>query len=113
MNDREKLIELLGSAESAFYWNSDDKSFVEKIADHLIANGVVISNSETTTQRWIPVTERLTEAGAKALCYLKRGEYWTAVWDDCGDDLWSDGEAWCSNGEVTHWMPLLEPPKGE
>ena len=63
--------------------------------------------------KWISVKDRLPEAGTKALCYLKRGEYWTAVWDDCGDDLWSDGEAWCSNGEVTHWMPLPEPPKGE
>jgi hypothetical protein len=77
-----------------------------KLADHLIAHGV-------TVQEWISVKDRLPEAGTKALCYLKRGEYWTAVWDDCGDDLWSDGEAWCSNGEVTHWMPLPQPPKGE
>lgn len=39
---REKLVELLESAESAIYWNSEDKGFVEKIADHLIANGVTI-----------------------------------------------------------------------
>ena len=39
---REKLIELLESAESAFYWDSSDKSFIEKIADHLIANGVTL-----------------------------------------------------------------------
>lgn len=38
----EKLIELLESAESAVYWNSSDKGFIEKIADHLIANGVTI-----------------------------------------------------------------------
>lgn len=51
MNDsREKLIELLGSAESAFYWNSDDKSFVEKIADHLIANGVTVKAEEGDTE---------------------------------------------------------------
>jgi predicted RNA-binding Zn-ribbon protein involved in translation (DUF1610 family) len=37
---REKLIELLESAESAIYWNSSDKGFIEKIADHLVANGV-------------------------------------------------------------------------
>ena len=42
MTDREKLIELLESAESAIYWNSDDRCFIEKIADYLIANGVTI-----------------------------------------------------------------------
>ena len=41
MGMREKLIELLESAESAVYWNSSDKGFIEKIADHLIANDVV------------------------------------------------------------------------
>lgn len=40
MTDREKLVELLETAESAVYWNSSEKSFVEKIADHLIANGL-------------------------------------------------------------------------
>lgn len=42
MNERDRLIALLESAESAVYWNSEDKSFVEKIADHLIANNVTI-----------------------------------------------------------------------
>ena len=40
MLERTKLIQILESAESAFYWNSSDKGFIEKIADHLIANGV-------------------------------------------------------------------------
>lgn len=40
---RKKLIELLESAESAVYWDSGDKCFVEKIADHLIANGVTLN----------------------------------------------------------------------
>lgn len=42
MIERRKLIELLESAESAVYWDSSDKGFIEKIADHLIANGVRI-----------------------------------------------------------------------
>ena len=43
MTDREKLIELLETAESAVYWNSEDKTFIQKIADHLIANGVTFA----------------------------------------------------------------------
>lgn len=44
MTDREKLIELIGSV-GYLPWEE-----VEYIADHLIANGVIIQN-------WIPVTE--------------------------------------------------------
>lgn len=38
--ERERLIRVLESAESAVYWNSSDRSFIEKIADHLLAHGV-------------------------------------------------------------------------
>ena len=64
MNDREKLIDILESAESAVYWNSDDRGFIEKIADHLIANGV-------TVQQWIPVSERLPDKNDKYIAFLK------------------------------------------
>jgi hypothetical protein len=43
---REKLIELLEGAESAVYWDSSDKCFLEKIADHLIAHGVTIQDRD-------------------------------------------------------------------
>jgi hypothetical protein len=43
MTDREKLIELLENAESAVYWSSNDKGYIQKIADHLISNGVTIT----------------------------------------------------------------------
>ena len=43
--ERERLIKVLESAESAVYWNSSDRSFLEKIADHLIAHGVRPSKS--------------------------------------------------------------------
>ena len=81
-------------------------------ADHLIANGV-------TVQQWIPVSERLPElipcnAGT---AYSEAVIVWTngrkamiAVWDGidflCAADYW---EAWGEN--ITHWMPLPEPPK--
>lgn len=39
---RDRLTALLESAESAVYWDSNNKSFIEKIADHLIANNVTI-----------------------------------------------------------------------
>jgi hypothetical protein len=101
---REKLIELI---EEAYYCS------IEELADHLIANGVVISNSETTT-KWIPVTERLPKDDSNVLACLRIGEegriypanYAKGVWWDCIFNT-------PATKTTTHWMPLPEPPKGE
>ena len=108
MDTREKLIELLESAESAIYWNSDDRNFIQKIADHLIANGVTI-------KKWIPVTERLPEGMDWVLCACKDGEIRILCYDYIMDDWDIHGRpnSCYAKGFVTHWMPLPEPPKGE
>lgn len=113
MTDREKLIALIQASVDGC-----DTYWAERITDHLIANGVVV-------REWIPVTERLPElipcnAGT---AYSEAVIVWTdgrkamiAVWDGidflCAADYW---EAWGEN--ITHWMPLPEPPadmrKGE
>jgi len=64
-------------------------------------------------QEWIPVTERLPEYGGSYITAFSKGEV--------GHNLYmtfADGSGkWYQNsedtGEVTHWMPLPEPPKEE
>ena len=68
--------------------------------------------------RWIPVTERLPEPETAVIVFFHgyidiltyRYNRWGNVCfmfqDECG--YWK--EAFC---EVTHWMPLPEPPKEE
>lgn len=111
---REKLIELLG--------NSFDKQYSKRglltaphTADDLIANGVVVSKMETTT-KWIPVTERLPRYNEEVLVYRPKmamkiyvSSYEGYYGED--DDEWHEGWGIC--GDITHWMPLPEPPKGE
>ena len=108
MTDREKLIEILESAESAFYWNSEDKRFIEKIADHLLANGV-------TFQKWIPASEPPKEwkdENGDAINYLI---YSPEYGVDIGN--WIErAKVWFCLGvpfKVTHWMPLPTPPDKE
>ena len=99
MDVREKLVELL---ESARYWGSNTS---EEIADNLISNGV-------TVQEWISVTERLPESGKESVLIALRWGEVDIGW--CEDGRWrSEFVNEYEDGEVTHWMPIPEPPKGE
>ena len=111
--ERQKLIELVTAALC--------NQSAEEVADHLIANGVVISKMETPTmQKWIPVTERLPDKDGSYLVLNKRKYIFDAkyesIYKSFGD--WHEfvdgaGDEWITFGEITHWMPLPEPPKGE
>lgn len=110
MTDREKLIEVLGEF---LLWPSKMKHVwmpqgIEKLADHLIANGV-------TVQRWIPVTDRLPEKDLLVLCVGIKG----GMFLGCPRSTGTDGTAYtyvpnARGGRYTkYWMPLPEPPEGK
>ena len=87
MLERTKLIQILESAESAVYWNSSDKGFIEKIADHLVANGVTIPVRCKECQFWIHI------GGGKGDCTNGRFHL-----DDCPDPTMM-AEEFCCLGE--------------
>lgn len=105
---REKMIELVEAA--------GDKALArhipltaDLIADELIANGVTIPE-------WIPVTEQLPRPFVSVLAFLPDHAPCPTV-HECY--ITADGE-WCSaavygveDGDVTHWQPMPQPPKGE
>ena len=117
MDVREKLVELL--SEKCMETCKQRKGYVCSVeeckrskekccgfyANHLIANGV-------TVQKWISVKDRLPENVKEGLLIALR---WGAVdigW--CEDGRWgSEFVDEYADGEVTHWMPLPKPPKGE
>lgn len=104
MDVREKLIEIL--RKPIFPHELVDPT--EAVADYLLDSGV-------TVQEWISVKDRLPEDGVSVLaicfykekrrmlvCYMSKknvGNWYTKV---AGQRV-----------QVTHWMPLPEPPKGE
>lgn len=57
-------------------------------------------------QRWIPVMERLPEYTVCVLVAYSNGAVEVDAW---GHDGWMDEDL--SNGAITHWMPLPEPPE--
>ena len=118
-NTREKLIELLD-----IIIQPGEKTLGD-IADHLIANGV-------TVQKWIPVSERLPEAGIEVLAMLQVNKFdghdahnvVTAVrlpfysWLVADYQEGIEAETTGTDCEeccywITHWQPLPEPPKEE
>ena len=135
MDVREKLVELL--SEKCMETCKQRKGYVCSVeecrrgkerccgfyADHLIANGV-------TVQEWISVKERSPEdSGCYLVVYRDKyngsisiafdmyvkcniGEWWESEFacDITKQFLWA---AKLQEQEVTHWMPLPQPPKGE
>ena len=101
MTNREKLIALLSEVQYL-------GGLEEKVADHLIANGVVISKNETTTQRWIPVTERLPKPFISVLVYMPGERPLPTVHEGyvASDGNWYAHYFVRDTEEVTHWMPL-------
>lgn len=133
-NTREKLIEALRAIAHENCFGS-----IEKIADHLIANGVVVSKMETATiatdnpvgdkltptadnvsavQQWISVKDRLPEYHKKVLTRSKMGTSGHSFYV-CELCMFDNELGWMFNDgfeaqdliEITHWMPLPEPPK--
>lgn len=126
---REKLIDLITDIENELtraYPYTTDEFRINAIADHLIANGVTFATDKNDGHKWIPVTERLPEkdgdylvwTGFQGRCerlgFVKDGreiseldfQYnWKNVWYDY------DSEWGYISHDVTHWMPLPEPPK--
>lgn len=104
---RDKLIELLNS----FLGGCEIKDItppygVENLADYLISHGV-------TLQQWIPVSERLPEPFVSVLVHMPEERPCPTVYEGF---LTKNGALYAAHferehSEVTHWMPLPEPPK--
>jgi hypothetical protein len=105
MSDREKLIELLREVQYL-------GGLEEKIADHLIANGVTVgdkfvptADNLSSTANWIPVDEKLPELFADILVF-------DAKYQEIHLAYMTEAE-WVGvrmNGKVTHWAPLPKFP---
>ena len=113
-NTREKLIELI----TGFYGVDPMYYGVETqpLVDHLIANGVTLDSSS----KWISVKDRLPEKEDWYLVFTTPNRGYKSInkgyfckgydWDKFTPRWHGSGGNWAN---VTHWMPLPQPPKGE
>ena len=59
---------------------------------------------------WISCAERLPDEQQEVICLTSDGSFrvfgWTYI-----DWMWFDDNEWWDEKDVTHWMPLPQPPK--
>jgi hypothetical protein len=60
---------------------------------------------------WIPVSERFPKSGTFAIVHTKNGVIGEGILVEEGCWYWPGCEECTEEIEVTHWMPLPEPPK--
>ena len=101
MDVREKLVELLAPTSLNF----EEATY---LADYLVKNGV-------TVQEWISVKDRLPEAGGYVVCIAKRNPFsrFMPMVARIEKNGWANPITEQYISEVTHWMPIPQPPKGE
>ena len=104
MDVREKLIEIL--RKPIFPHELVDP--IEAVADYLLDSGV-------TVQEWISVEDRLPENGGYVVCIAKRNPFsrFMPMVARIEKNGWVNPITGQYISEVTHWIPIPQPPKGE
>ena len=106
MDVREKLVELLTEFYGCdpMYYGDDALA----IAQYLVDRGV-------TMQEWISVKDRLPAAGGYVVCIAKRNPFsrFMPMVARIEKNGWVNPITEQYISEVTHWMPIPQPPKGD
>lgn len=110
MEVREKLVELLMQLDDNLCDDCGREPVgcaVVAIADHLIADG-------WTKQEWIAVKDRLPTPFVSVLVQMPGEEPFPTVREGfiSNDGIWQSAMFRREPGEVTHWQPMPQPPKG-
>lgn len=112
MTDRERLLKILNVP----IFPHENVDPLEAVADYLLDNGVTFAK-DTNVHSWIPVNEGFPTAHSGCIVYRNNniGSYYSMVtytpalgfyyYDSEYGDITLD--------DVTHWMPLPEPPQEE
>ena len=111
MDVREKL-EVIAHLGDHISYKEDIGICYDSDLAKVIEDAYMTLKNGVTVQEWISVKDRLPENGKDAVLIALR---WGAVdigW--CEEGQWgSDFVNEYDDGEVTRWMPLPQPPKGE
>lgn len=75
MNERERIIAILNEAHQEYYSHMDfTKTYIEAVADHLLANGVTVRDVTGCNYCKVPVYVKTVQYSAPMLAPLTREE---------------------------------------
>jgi hypothetical protein len=120
MTDREKLIARL-NASFEMQYRKRGLLTAQHTADDLISYGVTFAKDTNVPDKnvgtWIPVSERLPDTFGTFLVAVRiptrKRTYSDSADFDPFTKKWTPSLFWGKGMNVTHWMPLPEPPKEE
>ena len=104
MDVREKLVE---QAISHFEYGVSHDIFSEPVTTYAKLAIEALKKENGVMQEWISVDDRLPEQGEEAICIAADGDMMIGKYTEWG---------WlfpCYFEDLTHWMPIPQPPKGE
>lgn len=128
MTDREKLIELLEEVPISYelcmrmmgHCPTVEKPCYECLADYLFDNGVTFAKDTDVPSKWISVEDRLPEVDVMVLVIVSGKPMSNVTLENSYELAEYDPEGWIlemwpewMDAEVSHWMPLPEPPEVE
>ena len=102
MDVREKLVE---QAISHFWYGVSHDIFSEPVKTY--AKLAIEALEKENGVEWISVDDRLPEQGEEAICIAADGDMMIGKYTEWG---WMFP---CYFEDLTHWMPIPEPPKGD
>lgn len=108
-----KALECCANADCVNCPRWSEEWYSGMCADFLPSVLALFKRQKAKTE-WISVEERLPEDEAPVLVFTEKGSfyvgyYYKAVTSPCFTGFYADS---CKRN-VTYWMPLPEPPKGE
>ena len=71
---------------------------------------IFYSDAEDMVPQWRDAKDRLPESGIEVIVNRKNNGFWWGVWHG---DIWlvRYANGWTDKADVTHWMPLPNPPE--
>ena len=107
MDVREKLVELIGRCAV------EESITIEPVAENRLVD--FLANHGVTVHEWISVDDELPEVGVYVVCIAKRNPFsrFMPMVARIEKNGWVNPITEQYILEVTHWMPIPQPPKGE
>ena len=108
MDVRKKLVEIVKKAAYSSLPSNTEDFHLNMFVTNLLSHGV-------TVQEWISVKDRLPDAGGYVVCIAKRNPFsiFMPMVARIEKNGWVNPITEQYISEVTHWMPMPHPPKGE